>query len=118
MKFMKFSQPSSPSDSDKPSDEDSKKSPIPDNSQWDLRSLPTSKSVKKLKKRVIVPKRKANIRSNVSITDVKREVNPIVRGRRTVGEPVDEKSSKRSRSEADNDDYDLDTILKQVKPPR
>ncbi|QLQ81315.1 hypothetical protein HG537_0F00760 [Torulaspora globosa] len=115
MKFMKFSQPERPIGDDKRTEEDAKQSSVPDNSQWELKNLPRTQ---KLRKKTILPKRRMNVRSDVSITDVKRETNPIVRGRRTVGEIKDSEATKRSREDADNDDYDLDKILKQVKTPR
>lgn len=115
MKFMKFSQPERPSRDEKRADQEPKQSGVPDNSQWDLKSLPRPK---KLRKKTIVPRKRLNVRSDVSITEVKRETNPIVRGRRTMGEVEDSEATKRSREDAESDDYDLDKILKQVKTPR
>lgn len=118
MKFMKFSQPQGANGGEKPTDEASQKSAVPDSSKWDLKTLSQPQGVKKPRKKTIVAKRRVNVRSNVSITDVKRESNPIVRGRRTVGEVDNQESSKRPRGDTENDDYDLDKILKQVKSPR
>ncbi|QLL31081.1 hypothetical protein HG536_0A08980 [Torulaspora globosa] len=115
MKFMKFSQPERPNGDDKKPGEEPKQSAVPDNSRWELKSLPRTK---KLRKKTILPRRRMNVRSDVSITDVKRESNPIVRGRRTVGEADHSDSTKRSSEGTEDDDYDLDKILKQVKTPR
>lgn len=117
MKFMKFSQPETPSNDDKPGYDKAKKSAVPDSSQWDLKSLPDASSTKKNKRKVMVQKKKVNVRSGVSITELKREIEPVVRGRRVVGESPEEAQAKRSREEGEDDDYDLDKIFKQVKTP-
>lgn len=118
MKFMKFSEPNGASSEEKSGSEGSKKLVVPDNSQWALKSLPCESEPKKNRRKVLSRKKKVNIRSGVSITEVKRESNEVVRGRRVMGEPPVNEQTKRPREDTEEDDYDLDKIFKQVKTPR
>lgn len=118
MKFMKFSQPNSDIGDGKPVTDETKKSTVPDNSQWDLNSLQSAGKAKKNKRKVIIKKKRVNVRSGVSITDVKRDSDQVVRGRRVIGEPPENLQAKRPREDTEEDDYDLDKLLKQVKNPR
>lgn len=113
MKFMKFSQQENAGGDVESLDNGVKKSTIPDNSQWDLKQIPKDK-VKKNNKLISVRRKQKNVRSNVSITDLKRETNEVIRGRRVIAEASDDKESKRKRDESE-DEYDLDKIFKQVK---
>lgn len=126
MKFMRFTKQENTDDNDVISNEEEKKSISHDNSQWNF----TGTNEDKQHKRRIVLKKKRNVgvsapqRTVVGITELKREDNSIVRGRRIIGEAKkddhddDDKTNKRERGDdkaGEDDDYDLDKIFKQVK---
>lgn len=114
MKFMRFAKKE---DEDVPTVEEIKTPQIRDNSQWSFKDNKSSTKTSSVKLRRPQKAKAKVIRNDVSITELKRDINPIIRGRRVRGSDKTEENLKRERSdkEDEDDDYDLDKIFKQMK---